>query len=496
MDALNGKSILQSGDTVAQIDHNIVAYRGGLLLVNGRHQGMPPLPGYLASLGLRFMGQTALAARVPFAICGPLCVVAILYIANKRWDDPIKIIILGMAILGNVSFILFFRNAHYYGPAMLMTTVIALLWLYRPEDWRAQCMIGICSGLLLLSMYSWFISVSMCLAVDTLLFRRHLFRLPVHQLACGFLRLLTPPLFAGLIVLWGWNPLGTKLAGYLQANTAWQRIQLFGWTLRDLNACEFISAVIAAVAIVMAFKGSASLSRMLVGMATYIICMTLMSTQVVSVTSVADIRYMAAALPLCIAITSNVLTRLWERYGAPALLFAALACFTNVFNGGIFSTAGVHSTINEYIHELVWPPEEPYGPTADWLNRNATSGQSVWVVPDYATYPLMFHAPHLTYAWQFDPAQANDKEFRELPAIHFKGAEFPDFIVAFGPFAKQIEALLVQFAAEGHNYERVATINVFWKDLYRPELFWRTFRPIRDFDPSRDGIQVFKKAKP
>jgi hypothetical protein len=108
----------------------------------------------------------------------------------------------------------------------------------------------------------------------------------------------------------------------------------------------------------------------------------------------------------------------------------------------------------------------------------------------------MFHAPHLTYAWQFDPAQANDKEFRELPAIHFKGAEFPDFIVAFGPFAKQIEALLVQFAAEGHNYERVATINVFWKDLYRPELFWRTFRPIRDFDPSRDGIQVFKKAKP
>ena len=39
MDALNARAILESGDTVAHVGHNLVAYREGLLLVNGRQQG-------------------------------------------------------------------------------------------------------------------------------------------------------------------------------------------------------------------------------------------------------------------------------------------------------------------------------------------------------------------------------------------------------------------------------------------------------------------------
>jgi hypothetical protein len=105
----------------------------------------------------------------------------------------------------------------------------------------------------------------------------------------------------------------------------------------------------------------------------------------------------------------------------------------------------------------------------------------------------MFHAPQAVYAWQLRLQQKDEEQFKNLPDIHFQGLVPPDFIVAFGPSVVQIRLLASQWSLQGINYQEVTRLLIFWKDLYRPELFWRTFKTIENFDSNTEAIYIFKK---
>src|SRR5262245_22360989 len=77
--ALTAKGVWQTGDTSARVGDNIVAYRSGLLLRNMKDRATPPLQFYIAAPFLGLLGDSALAARLPFAICGLACIVLILW---------------------------------------------------------------------------------------------------------------------------------------------------------------------------------------------------------------------------------------------------------------------------------------------------------------------------------------------------------------------------------------------------------------------------------
>ena len=92
------------------------------------------------------------------------------------------------------------------------------------------------------------------------------------------------------------------------------------------------------------------------------------------------------------------------------------------------------------------------------------------------------------------PSRKKTPQFKDLPDIHFKGVVLPDYIIIFGPMVAQIRAMLQQWRGQGADYEEIYRINTFWKDLYRPELFWRTFKPITGSDPETQAIYIFKKT--
>jgi hypothetical protein len=46
----------------------------------------------------------------------------------------------------------------------------------------------------------------------------------------------------------------------------------------------------------------------------------------------------------------------------------------------------------------------------------------------------------------------------------------------------------------GVNYKMVALLNVFWRDLYRPEIYWRKFETTTDFDPKSEAVYIFQKV--
>jgi hypothetical protein len=59
----------------------------------------------------------------------------------------------------------------------------------------------------------------------------------------------------------------------------------------------------------------------------------------------------------------------------------------------------------------------------------------------------------------------------------------------------QLQNDIRQYGRSGTEYRPVAKLDVFWKDLYRPELFWRTFSPITNYNKDRDVVFIFKRAE-
>jgi len=225
----------------------------------------------------------------------------------------------------------------------------------------------------------------------------------------------------------------------------------------------------------------------------YTMVLSAVSPQVRQMTSVADVRYFIPLLPLFIALQVRFLHLLAKRSRPLALGLAFLAFGTNLLNAGPLLGQGFRSTVLDYLGELRSPPPEPYTPVVEWVKAHVKPGQSILVYPDFMTYPLMFHAPQAVYAWQLqEPAPPY---FANLPPIHFRGKEAPDYLIGFGPATGQMARDLQAVKLEAE-YTHLTTIDTFSMPLYRPELFWRTFKPIRDFDRNTYAIHIFQRTSP
>ena len=195
-------------------------------------------------------------------------------------------------------------------------------------------------------------------------------------------------------------------------------------------------------------------------------------------------RYLVPVIPLCIFIAALALARLTRRSPWLAAAAGAVVFGTNLVHGGPLTSIGARSSIALYARELLDPAVDPYQVTAAWINANVRAGESIWVMPAYMKYPLMFHAPKAVYAWQL--AWPPEPQFEGLPAIHFEGRVQPDYMIAFGPaVGTMVDAGFTR------DREQLATLDVYWKDLYRPELSWRRFGPVTGYDRGTEAVYVF-----
>ena len=83
---------------------------------------IPPLQSYLCAVGLALAGETPWAARLPFALCGWLCVVLLPWASGPRSDRAT--VLWAQIVLGtHVPFLLHVRQCRYYAPAALLSLV-------------------------------------------------------------------------------------------------------------------------------------------------------------------------------------------------------------------------------------------------------------------------------------------------------------------------------------------------------------------------------------
>lgn len=487
--ALVAKGVQRTGDTSAILDHNIVAYRSGLLVRDGKDRSTPPLSTYLIAGAFCISGVNAFSARVPSVLFGISTIILLLWFCKNHSIKAQVIFFLG--ILGNVSMFLFCRQARYYAAGLFFSTAIVCVYTRWRGSWRVALGMGGLGVLLFATNYLAYAALALCLFVDWLIWRRK----EIAWSLRSFSALAIPQIIFIPWIVSLWNPFGTGFGEYVAKNSLWDRCVLFYWNLRDLNTAEFLVGPLLAIGCVLAWKHKDRiLARMLLAFVLYIGFVCLVSPQTLFNTSVADVRYLVPIIPLAVGISTIVILRLTMKYSLLGIALALLAFFTNILNGGPFLPSGARSTIAEFGREIVFPNQDPYTPTSEWIMENVGLGESIAVYPDYMVYPLMFHSPVPTYAWQLKNETSGVSRFEKVSDIHLEGRIPPDYFILFGPVVLDFLKATKIWQANGWYYEHFATIPVFWKDLYRPELFWRSFKPIVAYDPHGEAIQVFRKV--
>lgn len=490
--ALGAKGVLLTGDTSAVIGHNIQARRSGINLKDLHDRLTPPLPTFLVAGSMKVFGENAFAVRLPFALLGLAAVgLAVRWLwrsgaATRMW------VLVGMGILGNVSLFLYFRQGRYYGAALFFGVLLLYLYANWRDTRRHAALFSIAGGLLFMCHPISFAQFTACVAADAVLFGRG------HRIwSLKTLPFTVVPMAAIVIgTLQKWNPFAVKAREYMEAMTFGDRVTLFFWYLRDIHAAEFTVAGLLVLAAAAYFlTRNAWLLRGLLAVLLVVLVTAAISYQSLRVTTVADIRYAVLAIPLGIGLGALALRELLPKNAAVCAVVGALAFGTNLINGAFIGTTALRATPMLFAGELRSPPPEPYTPTAAWIREHVKPRETVWAIPDHMMYPLMFHAPEPVYVWQIQGEAKGDPQFAKLDRIHFQGEVMPDYIIAFGPVIRDVAGLLDGSAKQGQRYEIEAKLPVFYRDLYRPELFWRQFKPVTGFHPDLEVIYILKRQR-
>jgi hypothetical protein len=488
--ALIGLGVWRTGDTPASVGDNLVAYQYGYPIVGGHERATPPLPSFLVAPLIGMIGVTPHAARLPFAICGIACVSLMLVWSLRCVPDRLTLFVAILAVLGNVSLLLYARQCRYYSVVMLASVAATCCYFYRESTrwWRVgfwlsmTCVIG--------SNYLCFLALYTCFVVDHLAWGR---RIPLstadHALAILF------PAVVGGALLAVWNPARMFEAALHTPGNWWaDRLVLIWWNFRDANRCEYGPGALVVIAPILAVVlRRRTLLRAVTALAVYVMAASVVSPQqplsASHLVAVANVRYICPVIPLSIAVSVLVLYEI-RRFCRPlALGLGVLGYLTNALCGAPYNGMPLRSTLVSYIRELAVPVPEPFTPTARWLASHVARHKTVLVLPTNNTYPLMFLAPEMTYAWQLDPTR------RRIPGAKptdYWGIVAPDYIVAFGPEAALLRQRLI-FDGGRFPYRLEAVVMVYFEELYRPEIFWHSFSQV-SFQPRSQAVFIYTQS--
>ena len=488
--ALFARGIALTGDTSALIGDNLYAYNTGVLLKNlhGRYQ--PPVPYYLAAPFVGVRGTSSLWPRIPFAICGLLSVVVLLYWMSRSRLATVTWIVMSIGLLCNVEFFLFCRQCRYYSLTILLSLLIAYLYLnWKGRSWELAGIV-LASILLLGTNYLTYAALYAVLGCDYLLFMRRERRLSVRQ----WFLLLAPQILLGIVTVWIYNPLGTKawLVGTSEQNLLVDKFTAIYRNFRDLNDCEFCVGIIMLAGLPVFFwTRNVWLLRGLIAVICYSVIAAIVSPQPADLTNIAPVRYLVPLLPLCIGISTMVIVTVSRGRWYFALPLAIAAFGFNIFNFPL-SPSYWYCRPAEFIGELWNPRATSIDVTVKWINDHVHQGESIWISPSLFEPSLIYHAPQPLYAWHL--VYPPQKQFESLPLIHFFSTRPPpDYLIIFGPQKAYYDDKLIKIMKDqGIDYHLVEVLDIYWQDLTRPEILMRSFRPVEKFYRQVDAVYVFQ----
>jgi hypothetical protein len=399
-------------------------------------------------------------------------------------------------LLTNVALFLYLRQARYYAPLILLSTAAALLYYRWPTKptWRHALPVGLLLALLPATSLQAFATTAPAFLLDYLLFSRR--RSPLTP--TGYLALLTPIALGLLPILLIWNPLFiTHQSSY--TGHWWYRPMMVWWQFRDANQAQLATGSLVLAALLLGIARPSRYSLLLRGaLAIAVVCTMegLINPQGPDETPFAEVRHLAQIIPLGLLLATAVLDAAFSfnRWFGAALL--ALASLTNILHWGALYPERLRSVPLLWARELLNPLPDPYTAALNLLRQNTLPGDTVGVEPAFMRYPLMYHLPDRLYTWQIKPQY--QPRLPNLDPRQFEGAEPPQYLLDFGNWAKPVREQIESQSTK--RYLPLAHSNVYWQDLYRPEINMRAFTldqiNVLRTTPAKDAIVLFKLQNP
>jgi 4-amino-4-deoxy-L-arabinose transferase-like glycosyltransferase len=453
--------------------------------------GTPWLPYYLTAASFAALGETALAARLPFALCGIGCVALLYLLVQELTRDRRAALAAALLLLGSVQFLLFARQCRHYAPNALLTLAALLGFVRLRVRPRAP---GFALATLLLFHTHPLPAAAVLGATGAAAFALPGFRATRRPWLAwlGVVLLLALPWLA---VAWGgWQENASPLAALAELPRRLAQVGVesaealpwLGWLLLGVAAAGRLGA------------GDRDLLGLaLAGVAALAVLLALSLS--VGELFVLGLRYAVGLLPLAAAVTAVLAVRAAGPSRLRLALLLALFVATHLPGASLlylfFSRGSAHDATGigfhqptgaagpflrrewlGYLRELRGSDPGTVSAVADYLARHA--GPDDLLVTNYEWEPLAFHT-NLPQALKVLP------DYEILPAA--RAAGLPDYVfdasaarfVVWRPPWEGYQGYRLadvrgSLAARGRRLERVASVpETVWEN--RPELHFHRF---------------------
>lgn len=500
--AINARNLLKMGSLTGWDGRNLLAYRNGTILDNNFRPINPPLAYVVTALSFSIFGESTQAGRLPFVLLGLCslflfyCIVAY-YFPQKYSFHLFAFLMFG----GSVHFLLNIRTCRYYALCYFFCLLIFLFYkLYL--KWRHPIFMYFIGFGIVLFFYSHYL-LAFCFVITLACF--HLVFHRREFLSQDWIHVSGTAIIAGLGII-----------PYTIAHTLWHRpdivtsepwltrhITLLWWNIREISHIGVLPWSLALFMVIFFFitskkKNTSPLLEVFFIGSVNLFFIALLSPQPPSLTTIADIRYLACSMPFFALVVGIFFGFVWNssRYLAVSLLLLSLTSNVLGVAPGVYSFRWF---LPAYLKEIVQPYPTAYSEVSGYLLQNTTKDDTVYAYPDHMNYPLMFYTGHhCRFACLLNKkTHLNDKEVKKFHAPLYIEENFPQWLISFGTHKEVMQ--LIQFFSRDHledekyKYKLVDTLDVFFNDTQRPEIFWHSFGPRTDFDRKTSAVYIFKR---
>ena len=509
--AIFAKNFLNYRTLTAWDGNNLLAYRNGAFINDDFTSLEPPLRYYITSISFAFFDKTTFYARLPFVIIGLFSLLFLYFILKDELGNK-NTILYALIIFGlSTSFLLFIRQAQYSSFIIFLPLVIYYYYKKYIKTEKKIFLVYLTSALTALFYSQYLICIIFVgvLAIDYFLFyfRKKTF-IPITVAFAAFALLAMPIIIT--------NKLFNLAPNLIEKHGTWifNKLILLYRNFRETNSLGFLPVTIfIGLLIIVAIsvknkhflgenkKHITFIKEWLLMIFAFILLLSFLTTQTAYNTFIADIRYLIVILPFASGLVSVFLFFVGKKSKMLALAFLLLVVLTNLLSIPLYPSRDIfHRQIRfdliNYIKEIHNDYVTPYEAMAEFLQQNAKQDDIVFVSPDYMGYPLMFYAGdkfklccQLSYTTKLPKDNVH-----QLDKNLFLEEAKPKWLILFGRF-ENTPTIFSHFTRDGSKYKPFKYINIFWRDMTRPELLWHSYGPVADFNQTYQGIYVYKKEE-
>jgi hypothetical protein len=485
--------LLSTGKFTGWDGRNLNGFANGSAIDNSLRPVNAPLDILVCAASFKLLGQSVLAARLPFAIVGVLTFLLFALFLRIETRNEIFSALAMMLLVLSAAYLLYLRQSRYYsfsvagallvfigyrqclarrsasGPLLLAAG--GILGFYANPMVTAVLYVAL--GIAHFSMYSWRVT------------RRRWLRFG----AAAWLFLMTTAPYAVYNESW-FRP------DHNFANEPWllSKFHLLWWNLRDLTWTSTLSYMIlpfVAWALLRAIKSRGRLPRRARFWAmiciSYILLLTLVSPQTTLTPWTADVRYHASILPLLACLSAY---GLYQTAATSRLLALALLLGQLLMNPWTFHPhwPQFQWLLPAYLKEVHMPFPTSSAAVANYLRENAIRDETLFSSPEYMDYPVNFALEErLLLAGVLNKrTHLNDETVARLPSYLQAEKTLADWIVVYGTSERTLTDTARYLRPKNEagetlpaDYHLVKKVELIFRQIQRPELTEHEFGPMK-----------------